>query len=89
MNRISKISKKKLGRIFLISCGFVAVGIVCSSTVSCSGVDSKITNNMVSKGDGSKFADNIDLKDEIVQALSDKGSSDAFKKQIANKVLYQ
>jgi hypothetical protein len=86
---MKRISSKRFSKLFLLAFGLLAAGIVAASVTSCSGVDSSITSNMVSKGDGKQFGNNISLSDEVEQALTDKSSSDAFKKAIANKVLYQ
>jgi hypothetical protein len=83
------MKNQKKTKIFIGLLSVVSVGLVCTTLTSCSNVSSSITNNMVNKGDGHNMANGISLKDEVQQALMDKDSSSAFKKTIANKVLYQ
>jgi hypothetical protein len=70
-----------------------AIGSVATTLVtSCSGVSKDILNNMVSLGDGSKFADSFgdssfDLQHEINIALTDKDATSAFKTSVVNKIL--
>jgi hypothetical protein len=64
-------------------------GLITFSVTACSGVSSTINENLVGKGNGDTFAVHHDLADEVKEALMNKTSSDAFKKAVANKVLYK
>jgi hypothetical protein len=83
------IAKKQLTKLLLSISGLFGAGLIAFSVTSCDGVSQKIKNNLVDKGDGTKFADGYSLSDEVKKALLDKSSTDAMKKTLANSVLYK
>jgi hypothetical protein len=86
----------KIRNKFLLSIATVAV--ICATTLSltsCSGISKDILNNLVSRGDGTKFgsaswldADQASVQNVIQRALTDPTASKAFKKNAVNQILY-
>jgi hypothetical protein len=83
------VSKKQLTKLLLSISGVFGIGLITFSVTSCDGVSQKIKDNLVSKGDGKNFADGYSLDAEVKKALMDKTSTDAFKKTLADTIVYK
>jgi hypothetical protein len=82
------VCKRQLTKLLLSISGLFGAGLIAFSVTSCDGVSQKIKNNIVNKGDGTKFADGYSLNTQVKNALMNKTSSDAFKKTLADTVIY-
>ena len=79
--------KKTLMSIFALA----ATGLIITPiATSCSDVSSDIIDNLINKGDSSKFSDVLgtDIKSVFKEALKSKAGYDAFKAKLVDDVLY-
>jgi hypothetical protein len=93
----------KKHKIFLKTLTVASIGLSLSmiNTSCSSSVSKEIIDNLVNRGDGSKFTNNggassklgtvddTNLKEAIRSALYDKNSTAQFKKAVANALLYK
>jgi ribosomal protein L17 len=78
----------KIRKILLSMLTVVATGAIVATTVTACGVSQDIINNLVTRGDGSKFSNNVSLEQAIKTALTNKDATDAFKKSVVNKLFF-
>ncbi|GMO13641.1 MAG: hypothetical protein Ta2E_03280 [Mycoplasmoidaceae bacterium] len=83
--------RKKIGLKMLLNVlAIFGVGIIAFSVTSCgTGVDAKVIDNMVQKGNGADFGGGLTMENLIKQALTDDAASTDLKRNVTNKILYQ
>jgi hypothetical protein len=86
--------KIKISRFSLL--GFFVAGSISTLLLTSCGVEQKIIDNLVDRGDGNYFAKaknnddlSVTLKEEIIKAFNDKTSTGTFKTSVVNKLLYE
>jgi hypothetical protein len=79
----------KFKKTLILTTSIIGLSTIGAITITSCGVSKSITDNMVDRGDFSKYSTDISFNDVVKMAATSKVGSTAFKNAVANEIAYQ